>query len=447
MTALALCLLFFFATYALAWRSLAQGMMCLLVIGYFNGILRANVLDPAAYFFFDSALLGLYLAQFSRRTELAQVPAYRELLAWVAALMIWPCILLAEPTQSMLVRLVGLRANVLFWPMLLLGARLDDRDLPRLGLCAALLNLLALGFGVAEYFLGVEPFFPRSPVTELIYASNDVANYKFYRIPAIFGHAHIYGGTMALSLCFLIPAWLNGRPSGRAAALLMAGIAAAFMGIFLCAARMPLILAGVAFAATTVFIPKSRSLQWLLLPALIGAVYLGVQGNDRLTRFQLLSDTHATEARLSQSANDKFYDVLAEYPLGNGLGGGGTSVPFFLAQGMVKPRVMSENEYARIVLEQGWIGLGIFASFLCWVLTRPLYRSDPWFAGRAVFKLFLMVTFATAFIGTGLLAAVPYSAMLLFGLGWVLMSPAPARRGDLPRHAVYGGHDPSAGPA
>ncbi len=436
MVALALSLAFFLVTYALGRRSLTWGLICLLSIGYFNGILRANILESASYFFFDSALLGLYLGQFNRKHPGNDPPAYRELRDWTLLLIAWPCILLLLPTQGLLIRLVGLRANILFWPMLLLGARLKGEDMLSLASCIAVLNLIALGFAAAEYQFGIEPFFPRSHATELIYASNDVANYSFYRIPAIFGHAHIYGGTMALSICFLIAAWLQPGKRSYQGVLFVLGIAAAFLGILLCAARTPLILAGVAVAATLVFMPRGGAVRWLVLPAMIAAMYWGIQGNERLTRFLLLSDTQATTQRLSQSANGKFYDVIKEYPLGNGLGGGGTSIPYFLSEGIVKPKVFSENEYARIVLEQGWIGLAIFIGFIIWALFRPVFRRDPWYSGRAIVKTFLMITFATAFIGTGLFAAVPYSAMLLLGLGWVLVSSAPPRRRPAPVQAM-----------
>ena len=87
--------------------------------------------------------------------------------------------------------------------MLLAGGWLQAADAGRLAVWLAVLNLVALGFGAAEYFLGVPTFYPANAVTEIIYRSNDVANYTAYRIPACFAHAAPYGSTMLVTVPWL----------------------------------------------------------------------------------------------------------------------------------------------------------------------------------------------------------------------------------------------------
>ena len=66
---------------------------------------------------------------------------------------------------------------------------------------------------------------------------------------------------------------------------------------------------------------------------------------------------------------------MRTYPLGNGLGGGGTSVPYFL-QDRIRNVVVMENEYARILLELGIPGLCMWGVFIGWIFTRAQRQED-----------------------------------------------------------------------
>ena len=85
-------------------------------------------------------------------------------------------------------------------------------------------------------------------------------------------------------------------------------------------------------------------------------VAYGVSGDERLQRFRSLQDPGFIAQRIGDSVNLSFIELVRTYPLGNGLGGGGTSVPYFL-QDRIRNVVMMENEYARILLELGIPGL------------------------------------------------------------------------------------------
>jgi hypothetical protein len=132
-----------------------------------------------------------------------------------------------------------------------------------------------------------------------------------------------------------------------------------------------------------------------------------------------LQDTSYVQERVKGSVNVGFFQQAADYPLGNGLGGGGTSIPYFLRDRLVNSIVI-ENEYARIMVELGIPGLGIWIAFIFWVLTRAApRRSDPWFIGRRLAYVVCLMYLATGILGLGLLTWVPGTAELLFLIGWI----------------------------
>jgi hypothetical protein len=135
-----------------------------------------------------------------------------------------------------------------------------------------------------------------------------------------------------------------------------------------------------------------------------------------------LQDTDVITDRISISVNKSFLDRAIEYPLGNGLGGGGTSLPYFL-QDRIKKVVIIENEYARIMLEQGIPGLLLWVAFIIWVFTRrTIQRNDPWYLGRRLAWLVCAAYFATGVLGIGLLTSVPQSCFMLLSMGWIAVS-------------------------
>jgi hypothetical protein len=119
---------------------------------------------------------------------------------------------------------------------------------------------------------------------------------------------------------------------------------------------------------------------------------------------------------------------MADHPMGNGLAGGGTSIPYFLRD-RARPAIGLENEYARIMLEQGIPGLFIWAVFIFWVLLRrPGIRRSPWHVSRTLAWWTACAAFGSAFIGTGMLTSVPQSAIFLLTTGWISV---PAAADDL----------------
>jgi hypothetical protein len=426
MTALAICVVALVACYLAGKRSLGLGLAVLMLFGYVYGILRANLLTTSSHFIFDSGVLGLYLSQKwlssdprdDRRTEAIRL--------WLILLVGW-CVLVAfMPFQPWLVTIVGFRGNVFFLPALLLGARLKDKDVMQLSCGFAVLNLLALALALIEYSQGVPRFYPRSPVTDIIYRSADVAG-GYFRIPAIFTSAHAYGGTMVCSLPYLVGAW-NRTSKRHWQLLLFAGAGAAMLGILLSATRVNFILGSVILLTAISVRNRSRKTK-VILVLLIAAVGWTAVTNTRLQRFKTLGDTSYVEDRIAGSVNRGFFEILLEYPMGNGLGGGGTSLPYFLASQVRNPIGM-ENEYARILCEQGIVGLLLWIGFIGWFLCRaPMaFQPSEWRNSRRIVWCFLAFTLGTMWAGVGFFTSIPQTVIQLLGMGWTANPPVPEDR-------------------
>lgn len=382
-------------------------------VGYGYGILRANYPDGISHFMFDAAVATLYLTEFLRRDK---TKIDSSLVQWTVALILWALLMiplgLVIGRQPLLIQLVGLRSTVFFLPMLLIGARLVESDLIVWARAVVWLNLVAFGFAAAEYRLGVTLFYPANAVTDIIYKSSDVAG-DFLRIPAVFANAHAYGGTMMMTLPFVVWRGLTSRGIERWISWGVVLLTAA--GPFLCGARQPVVQMALVLV---VLVGMGRLHRRLLIPLLAVGVLIGsyVGEDERLQRILTLADVDSVSARIELSANERFWDIVLEYPLGAGLASAaGTSVPFFLS-GMAQPAIGMENEYGRLALELGVPGLLLWLVFLGWSLWLRRPPSSSSFAIQGGWAVAL-VMWASAFIGTGMLTAIPGTVLLLAMMG------------------------------
>ena len=417
--AIALCVLAFVLSFLAGRASRVAGLIMTIGIGYVYGIVRANVPETFSHFIFDAAVLGFYCTQFWHSFTPEQLAKIHRLKPWVAILMLWPILLFFVPAQDWLVRLIGLRGNIFLLPFLLIGALLEPVERYQLALWLAAFNIAALAFAVVQFFVGVEPFFPINEVTYLIYKSKDVAGHTAYRIPSFFNNSHSYAGAITVTLPLLLGALVQKDKKAWDGKLLAVALAATLLGVFITGARTPVILAGIVVLVAT-FSMRTRvayMVGWLIILLAVGWV---VSSEERLQRFTQLKDTDAVVERFSASVNMGFIELAQAYPFGNGLGGGGTSMPYWLQRKVQNPVVM-ENEYARIMLEQGLMGLGIWVAFLIWALTR--YRPDrldKWDLGRKLAWVACIVQFLVSMSGIGMLTAIPHTCLLLLLLGWVV---------------------------
>jgi|HubBroStandDraft_3_1064219.scaffolds.fasta_scaffold07087_4 hypothetical protein len=416
MIALALCILAFISCYMAGRRSLGQGLVALLTFGYFYGILRANLITTYSHFIFDAGMIGLFLSPRWRDVPPEEKKRSEKVLIWTAVLMLWPTLLLALPFQPVMISLVGLRGNIFFIPLLLLGSRLTGKDLIELSVGLALLDLVAVAFAVAEYFLGVPRFFPYSQVTLIMYSSADVAG-GFLRIPATFTSAHAFGGTMVGTIPYLIGLWIRSEKRfHRWLALITLPLT--LLGVLMSATRTFFVFA-VAMILFVTFTTPMRGKQRALFLAIVAMVGISALSNERFQRFKSLGDTDSVTDRIAGSVNRDFWEILAEYPMGNGLGGGGTSIPYFL-QGQVRNPIGMENEYAAILCEQGVIGLMIWLCFIGWFFSNvgKAFAKSPWSMTRRLVWCLAVISMITAWLGTGSLTAIPGTVLLMIAMGW-----------------------------
>lgn len=419
MTSFFLCLLALSISFITTRRSLVAGLATVLGIGYFYGIIRANVPETFSHLIFDAGVLGLYFAQLTRRVSPEERIRTQRLWHWVAVLIAWPVLLFLIPIQDPLIQLVGLRGNAFLVPFLLIGARLDHKSIYILAWWLAGLNLMAFIFAGAEFFLGVPQFFPyRAGVTDIIYKSNDLMGFTAFRIPATFTSAHAYAGTMVMTIPFLVGAWIQKGGRRWHGYLLAAALAVSILGIFMSAARIHFIVLLIMLVVTT-FSGQLKRLSWTgWLVMLVGIGWI-VFSDERLQRFTTLQDTEFVTARFADSVSLSFWELVGAYPLGNGMGGGGTSIPYFL-QDLIKTPIAFESEYARIALEQGLPGLFLWVAFILWVLTRrTFHRLDTWYLGQRLAWFACAAYFATGLIGIGLFTSVPHTCLLLLTTGWI----------------------------
>jgi hypothetical protein len=413
------CAVAFVITALAARRSLGWGLVAMFAFGYAHGVFRARFGGWASAFLFDAAVFGLYTTYFIQRMRTGVRGPFTRFQWWVLALIAWPCLVCAIPVQHPYIQLVGLRAAIYFVPFLLIGARCQPADLATLARGLAILNLLALAIGLYLFVVGVEVLFPQTNYTEIIYGSNDVANYTetALRIPSTFGNAHAYGCTMVMTLPFIVYRLVDTGTKFVERLLLFAAIFAAGWGVALSACRYPVVLLGLSVGLYLALAPWSwRNFCGLALLAL-GLAAL-VLSDQRLQRFMILSDTDAVVDRIGQSANSGFLDLLAEYPFGAGLGRAwGTSIPSFLEQYALPP-IGLENEYSRILIDQGLIGLLLWVGFLVWLFANTL-QNIPRLRYTLLYPMAALglSVWATGFIAAGLFTGIPTSALLLLSTG------------------------------
>ena len=420
MDGIALCIVSMLACFIAGRRSIGWGVGVVMTIGYGYGIVRANFPAPMTFFVFDAGAVGLYLALLTRGLTPQQRARVAVLQPWMVVLLGWPLLLFLFPVQDPLIQLVGLRAQIFFVPFILIGAMVERDDWYFLAKWFAVLNMAAFGFALAEYALGIRRFYPVNAMTQIIYASRDVVGHSAYRIPSTFINSAAYCGMMVSTMVLLLGAWVQRRGNKLDFWVLSAAIVATVLGVFMGASRSQALILFLMLGLT--FLMGQLSLKIVFRAAVVVAcVGWVVASNPRLQRFTSISNPDVVEARLDYSYNlgGSFFDAAMKYPMGNGLGGGGTSVPYFLRDRLVNP-VSMENEYSRIMLEQGIPGLLVWLAFIAWVLLSPLEkRNDTWRLGLRLARIYLFIAFATGVTGTGMLNSTPGTAVLLMLVGWL----------------------------
>jgi hypothetical protein len=424
----------FFAAFLGTSRSLGLGFAAIFGVGFFSGVIRANFLGVFTTFMFDAGILGLYLGFLINQKRWAG-KGYGMAGKFSFLLIGWPAMLALLPVNDLLIQLVALRSVVWFLPVMLIATRLTSRDLTVITRWLAIFNLCALAGGIYVYLYGVEALYPQNAVTQIIYLCKDVGGgLEYHRVPSIFLSAHAYGAAMLFTLPFLLDRVFGRGVHAADRGLATAGVMAAAAGILMCAARQPVVTFALATLAAWACMRFNLTVG-IIAVAITASGFAVSASNERLQRAASLEDTEAVSDRVRGSANDSFIDLLVEYPGGAGMGSAvGTSIPYFLADRAPVP-VGLENEYAHILVDQGWVGLLIWLIFLGWLLARPpTPRLDArWGLGVILMYALILVNWMTAFIGTGLLASIPGAVLILTQMGILIRVREVRPRETMPR--------------
>jgi hypothetical protein len=313
-----------------------------------------------------------------------------------------------------------LRSQIFFIPILMIAGSFNGSEMTQIARATAIFNCVALAVALLETKLGIAVFYPHNAVDDIIYSSRDVliAGAALYRIPSSFTSSAAYAGAMVISAPLLLGAIVAEPPKSPWRHVLLVGSVASAVGVFVAASRGAAVFEILMMA---LFIPFARVKgfrisSWI---AILMGLTLLILMTPRMQRFLTLRDARFVSDRLGSSVNTGFIRVVQKYPFGNGLGGGGSSIPYFL-RARVKNEVSIENEYGLILLEQGVPGLMMWLAFMFWLMIRPLpSRSDPWYTGKWLARAFCALSFATAPLGNGMLSAIPQTAMLMLYAGWI----------------------------
>ena len=193
---------------------------------------------------------------------------------------------------------------------------------------------------------------------------------------------------------------------------------AAVGGLLMCGARSPVVLLVVTFAIAWLLSRLSLKMGFVGVLLISGGMWVAAN-NERFQRASSLQDTEMVGTRIAGSANASFLELLFAYPMGAGMGSAvGDSMPFFLAEVAPIP-IGLENEYSRILIDQGWFGLVGWLAFLAWLYARPpsAQSRSTWWLGVVLMYSLTLTCWLTAFLGTGILTSIPGTLLLLTQMG------------------------------
>ena len=118
-------------------------------------------------------------------------------------------------------------------------------------------------------------------------------------------------------------------------------------------------------------------------------------------------------------------------------------MPYFLAE-LVHTPISMESEYARILLEQGIIGLALWVGFIVWFVTSSFAGVRKSRApGARIAWVACCAYLASGMTGLGMLTSIPQSVLVLLAIGWVGTRPEPEpapQSGVLSRGATTRGY-------
>jgi hypothetical protein len=400
-------LIAFMMTFLVTTRSLGWGIATAIAVGHLHGPVKANYSSIYTLFMYDSGMAGLYLSFLlnAQRYTRRRYPA--GLAGWCQALIAWPTHMALIPVNDPYTQAQAWRMTVWYLPIALIACQCSRSDILNLGRSLAILNLISLSVGIYLYQYGVAALYPLNEATILIYQSADIAGGN-YRIPANFIASGIYGSVMYTSLPLLIGLIFRFSVASFDWWLMMLGIVAAAGGVILCGTRSPIVATVLLLTLAWAVSGFSAKLVSFGAVLIAGGIWM-ILSNERFQRIFTLDSTEAVTGRMYGSLNESFIELILKYPTGAGMG----------------TPVGGENEYARIVADQGIVGLALWLGFIIWLVIRTPSRQQRKNILLVMVYCNILATFGTAFIGVGAFASIPGSSMFLLQIGLLTIDTEP----------------------
>jgi O-antigen ligase len=82
-----------------------------------------------------------------------------------------------------------------------------------------------------------------------------------------------------------------------------------------------------------------------------------------------------------------------------------------------------ENEFARILLEQGLPGLMIWICFIFWAFRVRIEKNDDFQLTKTLLWFRVATIWATAWIGIGMMTTIPGTAITFLAMGFIITPP------------------------
>ncbi len=224
-----------------------------------------------------------------------------------------------------------------------------------------------------------------------------------------------------MTIAVIAGAWVQPHYGKWQARLMGAALLVSMLGVFMSATRVNALIL-FALVMTTVFsgrLPGAYRFRYLIVLAAVGYV---VAGEERLQRFTTLQDPEFLSERLVGSVNLTFFELAGQYPLGNGLGGGGHQRPALPAvrgfatssRWRTSTRGSCSSSGCRVWSCGGCSSAGCSRA-------ANIRRTDMFYFGRRLAYVACACCFAMGLLGVGLFTSVPATTLTFLLTGWLVV--------------------------
>jgi len=407
-----------------------------IVVGFILAPIKDRYPSPVSYFLFDLFFgLALFFWAIGRvrrgRGLLPETPLTKMLLIFYALCAVYAFF----PGIPLWIGLSAFRGWCFFTLAYVLGYDIthSGRQVRAYLLLVILLAVLAGGYGIYQYLVGVESAIPDD---ELAAERHRFATYVTptgeveFRIFSTFVSAGAFGSMMAYASALALILSLTRHLSPLLRALLRAGIVPMMTSLVLTGTRAALVMVLIGVLMLWVHRRAMRVYLGAATLVFIG-VWLGIDLTEGRAseRFASLADLGLILGRISNPLLTGI-QAVREAPWGHGLGRTGHGVPFFMGQWYPTFRpIFSDGDFGRIMVEMGVLGfLGLV--LLLGTALRSAWRALRRLKGTPEEEIALAIVSGAFMMGSGTLVGSPLLS-IPHGMLWWFFLGAVSKLSDL----------------